>query len=336
MACRFEVTLADEDRRHVGRAHEALTEADRLDAAWSLFRDSSVLSQLNRCAADGPVDIDTELFELLNRCRVLNAELEGAFDVTSTPLSRCWGFLARAGRLPEPAEIDTARALTGMDAVVLDACARTVRFTRPGVSLNLGAVGKGHAVGAIASALRRRGVRHALVSAGASSIAAVGGRGAGWRVDVCSRQARGAPLARLWLRDAAMATSGAGEQFVEIDGRRYGHVIDPRTGWPASGVLSVTVVTASGADADALATAFFVGGADLARRYCERHPNTLVLITPDADSVGRDSVSWPRGFSPGVGPRTQRIGSYPSARVELSANPGAEAPGPRWAAEDRP
>ena len=91
-------------------------------------------------------------------------------------------------------------------------------------------------------------------------------------------------LTGLRLRNAALGTSGAGEQFIEVNGSRYGHVIDPRTGWPAAGVLSASVVTADAATADALATAFFVGGLDLARKYCDSHPGTLALITPDDGS----------------------------------------------------
>jgi thiamine biosynthesis lipoprotein len=102
----------------------------------------------------------------------------------------------------------------------------------------------------------------------------------GWTVDVTSGPAR-RRLTRLRLRNAALGTSGAGEQFIEVDGRRYGHVIDPRTGRPATGVLSASVVSSDAATADALATAFFVGGVDLARRYCDANPGTLALITPD-------------------------------------------------------
>jgi thiamine biosynthesis lipoprotein len=286
MACRFEVTLSGEDSHHVGGAHEALGEAGRLEQAWSVFRDDSTISAVNRRAADGPVAVDPELFDLLQRCRDLHADTEAAFDVTSTPLSRCWGFMARQGRVPSSEEIASARASVGMDGVALDADSRSVCFTRGGTSLNLGSIGKGYAVGAIASRLRHHGVRHALVSAASSSIVAIGGRGRGWTIDVCSRLARDHRLVRFFLRDAAMATSGAGEQFVEAGGRRYGHVIDPRTGWPAMGLLSVSVVTSDGAAADALATAFFVGGVALARRYCATHPETLVLVTPD-DGTGR-------------------------------------------------
>ena len=88
----------------------------------------------------------------------------------------------------------------------------------------------------------------------------------------------------MWLRDAALGTSGAGTQFVIVDGRRYGHVLDPRSGRPAEGILTASVICSSAADADALSTAFLVGGPLLAQRYCERHPDVLVLLTPDDDS----------------------------------------------------
>lgn len=281
MACRFEVTLSGEDDHHVQAARVALDEADRIEDALTVFRDTSALVDINRRAGAEPVEVDEELFAILARCRTMHAETDGAYDVTSTPLSRCWGFLARAGRRPHEDEIAAARARTGMDGVELDEGARTVRFRRPGLELNLGSIGKGYALERMATALRRDGVAHALVSAAGSSIRAVGGRGRGFRIDLRSRRAAKDLLARLRLRDAALGTSGAGEQFFEIEGVRYGHVLDPRTGWPASGILSATVVTDDAATADALSTAFLVGGPALARSYCASHPHVLALLTPD-------------------------------------------------------
>jgi thiamine biosynthesis lipoprotein len=281
MACRFEILLDDGDAAHVSAAREALDEADRLEAALSVFRDTSELSRVNRTAAAAPAAVDAELFALLARCRDLHDRTQGTFDITSTPLSRCWGFLRREGRLPAPEAIAAARALVGMSDVELDDAARTVRFRKMGTELNLGSIGKGYALDRMAALLRARGVPHALLSAGGSSAVAVGGRGPGWAIDVRPRQIGAQRLARLHLRAGALATSGAGEQFFEVDGRRYGHVIDPRSGWPAEGVLSVSVVTAEGALSDALSTAFLVGGLDVARRYCASHPGTLALLTPD-------------------------------------------------------
>lgn len=283
MACRFEITLPGEDSRHVEAAREALDEVDRLESVLSVFRESSEVAELNRSAATRAVAVGPEVLALLERSEALHAATDGAFDPTSLPLSRCWGFLRREGRLPTAGEIEAAREVVGMDSVKVDGGARTVRFTRPDVGLSFNSIGKGYVVDRVADLLRRRGVTRALVSAGGSSLWAITEGREGFPVDVRSARARGGPLARLRLRDAALGTSGAGEQFFEAEGRRFGHVIDPRTGWPAEGVLSVSVAADEAAVADALATAFLVGGADLAARYCAQHPRTLALVTEEAD-----------------------------------------------------
>jgi len=280
MACRFEVVIPGEDGRHIEAARAALDEIDRLEAALTVFRDTSEVAEVNREASERPVTVGRHVRTLLELSQALHRETGGAFDVTSTPLSRCWGFLRRQGRLPEAHEIAGARALTGMAQVALEGGA--VRFARKGVELNFNAIGKGYALDRITELLQRRGVRRALLSAGGSSLRAIGGGREDFAVDVRSPRVAGRPLARLRLREAALGTSGAGEQFFEADGRRYGHVLDPRTGWPAEGVLSVSVAADEAATADALATAFFVGGAALAERYCAAHPRTLVLLTEEA------------------------------------------------------
>ena len=281
MACRFEVTLPGEDSRHVGAAREALDEVDRVEEALTIFRDSSEVTRVNAQAAEGPVALSDTLFPLLQRCRALHRATEGAFDPTSAPLSHCWGFLSREARLPGPEDVAAALALVGLDKLDLDPEARTVRFRRPGVTLNFGSIGKGYALDRAAEVLRRRGVSRALLSGGASSVLAVGD-GDGFRVDVRSPRAS-AVIAPLRLVRAALGTSGAGEQFFEAGGRRYGHVVDPRTGWPTEGVLSASVATPSAADADALSTAFLVGGPDLAGRYCAAHAGTLALLVLESE-----------------------------------------------------
>ena len=303
MACRFEVLLDGEHARFVSAAREALDEADRIEAALTVFRDTSDLVRVNRTAAGAPACVDDGLHALLTLCRELYDRTEGAFDITTTPLSRCWGFLQREGRLPPVADIEAARACVGMRYVEIDGAAEaapyvasdeassvgprfsgaTVRFLRPGMELNLGSIGKGYALGRMAASLRRRGVTDALVSAGGSSVFALGGPDGGWPIDLRSRRVA-RRLARLRLRNGALGTSGAAEQYVEVDGLRYGHVLDPRTGWPAAGVLSASVVTGDAATADALSTAFLVGGVHLAEQYCAAHSDTLAIVTPDDGS----------------------------------------------------
>jgi thiamine biosynthesis lipoprotein len=278
MACRFEVVLASEDARFVPAARAALDEIDALEAALTVFRDTSELSRVNRHAASGPVRVSEGLWHLLSLCREIHAATGGAFDPTSTPLSRVWGFLARRGRLPSPEEIEAARARVGMERVALDATDRSVSFTSPGLELNLGSIGKGWALDRIAAGLGARGLGRALLGAGGSSFLGWGAES--WPV---SLRPGGEPLAELRLDHAALGTSSADGQHLEVEGRRLGHVIDPRTGWPAEGVKSASAIAASAAVADALATAFLVGGEPLARAYCGEHPGIVAILVLEAD-----------------------------------------------------
>lgn len=276
MACLFEVTLGSEEARFVKEARAALDQVDALENVLTVFRDTSELQRVNREASSGSVDVSAGLMALLVLCREIHAATGGAFDPTSTPLSREWGFLAPQGRLPSEDEIAASRGRVGMERVKLDEAARTVSFTGPGVELNLGGVGKGWSLDRIAETLHARGLRRALVNAGGSSFL-------GWGRDewLVSLRPGGSPLASLRLRGAALGTSGVGEQHFEVEGRRFGHVIDPRTGWPATGVQSATVISDDAAVADALATAFLVGGGPLARAYCAEHAGTVALLVEE-------------------------------------------------------
>lgn len=285
MACRFEVTLPVSDPGGIAAARWALDEIDRLEAQLTVYRDSSEVSYINHHGGEAAVAIEPRLFELLLLSQQLHRETGGAFDITSAPLSRCWGFFQRAGRIPDPDELEKARQCVGMSQVLLNAADRTVRFSRPGVEINLGSIGKGYALDRVSTSLREREVRTALLSGGSSSIVAVGAQDQGWVVGIRHPRQRGSRMATLRLRDAAMATSGAGEQYFVSEGKRFGHILDPRSGVPARGVAGATVVASSGAVADALATAFFVGGSELADEYCSNHPQVLALMVQEDPSA---------------------------------------------------
>lgn len=279
MACRFEVTLAAREPEGVEAARAALDEVDRIEDQLTVFRATSEVSLVNQRAADEAVRVSPSLFELLKLSEELRRVTAGAFDVTSGPLTRCWGFLRREGRLPEACEIEDALARVGGDKLLLDEEARTVRFAREGLEINFGSIGKGYALDRVAAGVRRR-VGAALLSAGFSSMRAVG-RGAdgrGWLVGVRDPRRKDKRMAVLRLRDCAMSTSGSEEQFFEHGGRRYGHIIDPRTGYPSEGVAGVTVVAASAAVSDALATAFFVGGRAMAEEICAKYAGVVALV----------------------------------------------------------
>ncbi len=302
MACRFEVTLPASDSGGIAAARSALDEIDRLEAQLTVYQESSEVSSINRRAGEAAVAVEPSLFNLLSLAKKLHRETDGAFDLTTGPLIRCWGFFRRQGRIPGPEELEAARRRVGMSHLALNAADRTVRFLRPGVEINLGAIGKGHALDVVSANLRARKVTTALLSGGSSSVVAVGGDDQGWVVGIRHPRKRDSRVATLRFKDSALATSGAGEQYFVSENRRYGHILDPRSGVPARGVACVTVVATSGAVADALSTAFFVGGSELAGRYCGNHPDVLALILPE------DPASRPEIF-----------GSHPRARIESLA-----------------
>ncbi len=294
MACKFEVTLPRSEEVGVVPATEALDEIDRLEAQLTIFRETSEVSHVNAQASERPMKITPSLFNLLSLCKKLSIETSGTFDVTSGPLTRCWGFLRKLGRIPDANEIATALSLVGSHNLELDETNQTIRFSKPGVEINLGSIGKGYALDSAASLITGK-VKSALLNAGSSSMRAIGAgdRGQGWEVGLRNPRSKFKRLGVLRLRNCALSTSGTEEQFFDHEGKRYGHIIDPRTGWPTENVTSVSVVTSSAALSDALATAFFVGGRLLAEKYCATHDDVLVIML-EANStvpvvIGRSS-----------------------------------------------
>ncbi len=285
MATTFEVLLPWGTPRGDALAADAASLIDRLESQLTVFRDSSEVSRLNRTAAAAPVPVERGLFELLALCGRLSADTRGAFDVTAGPLIKAWGFYRRAGRVPSDAERDAALASMGMDHVALDTERRAVRFGRRGIEINLGSIGKGYTLDRVARRLGRRWhINSALLHGGTSSVLALGAPPHdphGWLVGLKDPRQPSRRLAMMRLRDRAMATSGATFQHFTYNDRTLGHLLDPRTGWPAEGIAAATAFAPSAAEADALATAFYVLGPDGTARYCADHPDVAAAILPD-------------------------------------------------------
>jgi FAD:protein FMN transferase len=267
-------------------AEAALDLIDQLEEQMTVYRDTSEVSRLNAAGrADG---MEPQLFALLQRCAVLNRDTEGAFDVACGALVKCWGFYKREGRIPTGTELNAAMARTGFRHVILNAETCGVRFARPGVELNLGAVGKGYALDRAAELLRLQyGVRSALLHAGGSSVRAVGRPPTdfrGWRVSVRHPHDDRRTLGSVFLDDEALGTSADTYQHFEYNGRRYGHVLDPRTGRPVGGTRSASCIAPTAADADAISTAFFVAGAEWTAEYCRTREHLRAVVLADGDS----------------------------------------------------
>jgi len=297
MGCRFEIVLPEPGAAAVAAAREALEVASRLEEQLSIFRPESELSRLNQAASDGLVPVEAGLFDLLGRARDWSERTRGAFDPAAGPLLALWRQAAREQAPPDPARVAALLPAVGMRHLELAAERMAVRFRRPGVALDLASVGKGYAVDCMVTALREQGVTTALVHAGHSSIFALGapGVGEGWLVEVTDPRPGCPPLARLWLRDRGLSTSSARYQSFQAQGTSYGHLVDPRTGWPAQGTLSVSALAPGAAEAEALSTALFVLGEG-------EETGQMVAGWPGAAAL----ALWPQG----EGSRLEAIGSY--------------------------
>ncbi len=234
-------------------------------------------------AGEGPVAVGADLFDVLSLALEVSEKSGGAFDPTVGPLVRLWREARRTKTLPDPAAIERARVLVGWKSVVLDRARCTVQLTRAGSRLDLGAIGKGYACRRAIEVLKARGVERALVQMGGDLVCSAPPPGrAGWSIDTRTGETRTGPNEaadeRIEAHDEAVSTSGDDEQFVVIDGRRYSHVIDPRTGIALTTHVRVIVRAQDGALADALSTAAGVLGPDAGLALVASFPGCEALF----------------------------------------------------------
>jgi len=285
------VTLVTTDSSAGARAAElAQARFVWVDSLMSNWTTTSEVARVNREAAGHAVTLHPEVARVVETALRLGRESDGAFDITVEPLVRLWGFLGGPKRVPTETEIRAAFARVGVQHLTYDAASRTMRFEGPGVRIDLGGIAKGYAVDQAAAALRDAGVKDALVDL-SGNMFALGSPATSpwWRVGIRDPLDRMPYFARLHLSEVAVSTSGKYEQFVAQDGRTYGHIMDPRTGRPAEGLIAVTVVAPSAMDADAWSTSLFVLGPAAARAKAKARPDIdAILVTPG--EAGMDTV----------------------------------------------
>jgi FAD:protein FMN transferase len=285
MATSFEVLLPFETPHAAEMGEAAFELIDALEAQLTVYRNDSEVSRLNQLAPSRAVPVEARLFDLLRLARRVTEETGGAFDITAGALIKAWGFFRGPKRVPGEEELRRVMERVGMRWVTLAPESRSVRFLRCGLEINLGAIGKGYALDRVAELLAQQwNLSAALLHGGYSSVYAKGtppGEERGWPVGITHPWERTRRLALVYLRDRALGNSAATFQYLEYNGRKLGHVLDPRSGWPASGVASASVLAPTAAEADALSTAFYVGGVELARRYCADHPAVGAVLLPE-------------------------------------------------------
>jgi len=295
MATTFEIVLPVATPGAHVHAERALDEIDRLEQQMTVYRDDSEVTLINRLAPERPMRVEANLFDLFVRCQAWHRETRGAFDITAGALVKCWGFYRREGRVPTVEERRASLEKSGVRHIKLDAAERTIAFDVPGLEINLGSVGKGYALDRIVGLLRRGGVAQGLVHGGHSSVFAMGGepgQAAGWIVGLTHPDVPATRLGTFHLLDRGLGISAATHQFIEHGGRKLGHILDPRSAWPAEGVATAAVTAPTAAEADALATAFFILGPGPAREICAQRPELgAVLLTrgpsPHMEVIGQ-------------------------------------------------
>ncbi len=263
-------------------SEEAFRELHRIEAAMSNWKKESEISLLNRESDGRPYKISRELFHLLERSIYYSHLTAGAFDVTARPLVQLWGFQGGTAHLPDSLEIEQAMSRVGYDEIMLDGESTSV-IMPPGMEIDLAGIAKGYGVDRAVQILRERGVESAMVNLGGNIYALGAPPGEkGWSIGIRDPRGGRETAGSLLLSDEAVATSGNYENYVEIDGTIYGHIIDPRVGRPVSHVLSVTVAAPTALEADALSTGLFVLGPESAGKVIELVPRVAALFAlPD-------------------------------------------------------
>jgi thiamine biosynthesis lipoprotein len=296
MGTRVSVELWDDDETHGRKLVDAVMEDyKRIDREMSTYKPDSEISFVNDHAAEKPIPISEELFNLIDVSLQISVASHGAFDITYESVGYLYDFHAHQ----HPSEEQIKEHLPAIDYrhVVLDRGPRSIKYTMAGVRINLGGIAKGYTVQREADWLRTQGVEHALLNAGGDTRVIGDRRGKPWIVGIRHPRVKDQVITRLPLVDEAISTGGDYERFFDEDGKRYHHVINPRTGEPTEGVLTVTVIGPSGTMTDGLETAVFVLGVKEGLELIKKYPEYETIIV---DSSGK--IFYSDGLEPPGGP----------------------------------
>jgi thiamine biosynthesis lipoprotein len=297
---------------HAGAAIEAaFAEIKRLDASLSVYKPTSELSRVNAAAGRGWTPVSAETERLVERALALAEETQGAFDPTVGPLVALWGFKDLDYRVPTPGAIAAARALVGYQHLAARRKPAALKLDARGMAVDLGATAKGYAVARANGILRARGITRARVDAGGNQ-AVLGG--ANWTFGVKHPREEGALLGSVGLSRGGVATAGDAERGFWEGDVRYGHILDPHTGRPGAGMLSVTVVAPTAEEADALDTPLYLLGPERGRALLARHPGCAALFVAAGPTPGSFRLTATDGLDWRPAPAESPAASLPPSR----------------------
>jgi thiamine biosynthesis lipoprotein len=289
------IVYGDDPARSEAAIQAAFDRVAHLERVMSDYDPESELSRLCTRAGQGPTRISDDLFDVLTESQELAKATDGAFDITVGPIVRLWRRARRTHEIPEPAARERALALVGYQHLILNRHGKAADLRKPGMKLDLGGIGKGWAADEALDTLRTKGFSRALVAAAGDVVVGDAPPGQlGWTVAVASPAASDpAPSDILLLQNQAVSTSGDLEQFVEIAGTRYAHIVNPRTGLGVVDRASVSVVAQMGREADAMATAVYVMGPERGLPLAESRGDAALHVSVGPSGRERlESKSW--------------------------------------------
>jgi thiamine biosynthesis lipoprotein len=264
MASRFEVTAVSENDTLAWKAiNAAIDETRRIEHLISEWDSTSQTSMINRNAGSAPVKVDKELYDLISRSIKVSRLTGGAFDISFAPLMKVWKADGSMRRLPSPESIAAAKSKVGYEKIILDPDRQTVFLKEKGMKLGFGGIGQGYVGNRCMHLMQAMGINAGLVNV-SGDIVTWGKQpdGSDWRIGIADPKKKDQIISWLSVHDISVVTSGGYEKYDMIDGKRYSHILDPRTGYPAQGVGSVTIISPDIELSDALATGIFVLGVE--------------------------------------------------------------------------
>jgi len=288
MGNNFSFSVVSNDEQQAQRCMVmAVEEVRRIEALLTTYADNSQTNLINRNAGVEPVKVDQEVFNLIERCVKISRLTQGAFDITYGSLDkRFWNFDKNMTALPSRATAKQLVRLINYENIILDRASRTVYLKQKGMRIGFGGIGKGYAADRAKIVMQEEGVRNGIVNAaGDLTVWGTQANGKPWTIGIAAPDCKHLPFASLALSDISVATSGNYEKFVIIDGVKYSHTIDPKTGYPVRGIKSVTIISSSAEVADALATPVTVMGIKAGLNLINQLKNVGCIIIDDNDTI---------------------------------------------------
>lgn len=287
MGSRFDITVVAKDSIEGEKFIKlAVDEIERIESLISSWDENSQTSKINRNSGIKAVEVDLELFQLIERAIAISNLTDGAFDISYASMDKIWKFDGSMKEMPSEDEIKASVEKVGFKNIVLDKSKNTVFLKLKGMKIGFGAIGKGYAADKAKELLMSKGVTAGIINAsGDMNTWGIQPNGSEWKVAITNPLNKNKAFALLPINNSAVVTSGNYEKFVNFNGIRYSHIIDPRTGYPSSGIISVTVFAPKAELADALATSVFVMGKDTGLDRINQLPNIECIIIDDKGNI---------------------------------------------------